>query len=144
MEVRGITELGKFEGSGDHRDSITREGPHASSHLSSDNQLFLVNINCCVFRLLHYIRSKVGLAKTGEEFGEGNNGQGSEVVGSSLAPKPSCWQKESSLNPDNFFQPILDRITGPFHSCSPSLPVPINYPVASLQIPSICVMNRGQ
>ncbi|XP_016062865.1 PREDICTED: uncharacterized protein CXorf65 homolog [Miniopterus natalensis] len=29
-----------------------------------DNQHFIVNINCAVHRLLHYTRSKVGLAKT--------------------------------------------------------------------------------
>ncbi|XP_036127004.1 uncharacterized protein CXorf65 homolog [Molossus molossus] len=29
-----------------------------------DNEIFIVNMNCAVHRLLHYIRSKVGLAKT--------------------------------------------------------------------------------
>ncbi|KAM5195935.1 uncharacterized protein CXorf65 homolog [Hipposideros larvatus] len=29
-----------------------------------DNQQFLINTNCCVYQLLHYIRSKLGLAKT--------------------------------------------------------------------------------
>lgn len=53
-----------------------------------DNQQFLVNTNCSVLLLLHYIRNKMKLSKKGEEFGVGTNGQGSEVVGSSLAPKP--------------------------------------------------------
>uniref|UniRef100_A0A671DL43 Chromosome X open reading frame 65 n=1 Tax=Rhinolophus ferrumequinum TaxID=59479 RepID=A0A671DL43_RHIFE len=29
-----------------------------------DNQQFLINMNCCVFQLLYYIRNKVGLPKT--------------------------------------------------------------------------------
>ena len=73
--------LGMFEGSGVHRDGVTREGPHAPSHLFSDNQQFLANINCSVLLLLHYVRRKMGLPKTGEETGEGTKGQGSEVVG---------------------------------------------------------------
>lgn len=82
--------LGRCEGSGDHRDAVTGEGSRAPSHLFLDNQTFIVNMNCAVHRLLHYIRGKVGLAKTGEESGEGSNGQGSEVVESSLASKSSC------------------------------------------------------
>lgn len=100
MEVRGIAELGRFVGRGDHGHGVTREGPHVPSHLFSDNQQFLVNTNCTVLVLLHYIRGKLGLAKTGEEFGEGADGRGSEVAGSSLAPKPCGWQEESSLNAD--------------------------------------------
>lgn len=33
----------------------------------ADNQQFLANINCSVLLLMHYLRDKVGLERTGEE-----------------------------------------------------------------------------
>lgn len=91
MEVRGITEPRRFAGRGDPGHGVTREGPHVPSRLFSDNQQFLVNTNCTVSVLLYYIRGKLGLAKKGEEFGEGADGQGSGGAGSCLAPKPASW-----------------------------------------------------
>lgn len=140
MEVRGIAEPGRFVGRGDHGHGVTRGGPHVPCHLFSDNQQFLVNTNCTVSVLLHYIRGKLGLAKTGEEIGEGADGQGSEVAGSSLAPKPSSWQEESSLNADISLGRVPGGITGPSRSRCPFCP---GYLVASLQKPSICVTKRG-
>ncbi|XP_058569141.1 uncharacterized protein CXorf65 homolog isoform X3 [Neofelis nebulosa] len=43
---------------------ITHGGPHGPSHVFSDNQQFLANINCSVLLLMHYTRRKVGLPKT--------------------------------------------------------------------------------
>lgn len=83
--------LGRFEGSGDHRNRITREGSYAPLHLFSDSQILIANTNCAVYHLLYYLRRKLGLSKRGEEVGEGSDGQGSEAGGSSLAPKASCW-----------------------------------------------------
>ncbi|XP_035872428.1 uncharacterized protein CXorf65 homolog isoform X2 [Phyllostomus discolor] len=57
--------LGRFEGSGDHRNSITREGPYAPFHLFSDSQIFIANTNCAVYHLLYYVRRKLGLSKRG-------------------------------------------------------------------------------
>lgn len=96
----GHRRAGQVAGRGDRGHGVTREGPHVPSRLFSDNQHFLVNTNCTVLVLLHYIRGKLGLAKTGEESGEGATGQGSEIAGASLAPKPSSWQEESSRNAD--------------------------------------------
>lgn len=58
---------------------VTRGGPHGPSHVFSDNEQFLANINCSVLLLMHYTRRKVGLPKTGEELGEGTDGRRSEV-----------------------------------------------------------------
>lgn len=72
----GRRRAGKIRGHG-----VTREGPHVPSRLFSDNQHFLVNTNCTIVVLLHYIRGKLGLAKTGEEFGEGLMAKGQKEPG---------------------------------------------------------------
>ncbi|XP_005401702.1 PREDICTED: uncharacterized protein CXorf65 homolog isoform X2 [Chinchilla lanigera] len=56
--------VGRLEGNVDHRDGVSIEGPiYPILYLFSDNQQFLLNINCSVLLLMHYTRAKVGLRK---------------------------------------------------------------------------------
>ena len=74
------------------------KGPHTSVPSLLDNQEFLVNSNCSVLLLLHYIRKKLGLRKTGKYFGEE---QRLKVRSHKLTPasKLSSQQQKLSSHP---------------------------------------------